>query len=263
MGYLVCPICGATNKSNGDGDPFRSITSVAFHIAGKARVIIGRHQQWILSIFPGIDTRDSTINQLGKQIHFHVDEALAQQAFRLESQTQAGKEPDGEVVTVDSDMGEVVLQRETTAADTLPRYTQAYESIWMVETELLKFVGERLGETFGAQQWWRGFPLSVKQQCVERAHIDGDTLQIWSYIDFPHLAEVIKLYPQEFKVGYDRLLTLYSDPKSEFHRRLADAYKMRNNAMHPLKGMVPTNDILAKLRELADAVKVFVGHATA
>jgi hypothetical protein len=242
---LVCPICRSATKS--DGSPFKSKFSLTLHVASKARTTIDRHTDWVIQHLPsGTDLRKLTNNQIEELIRFDFLRFLE-------------TSPSGTSVLTPSNEASQLAGPSSQFVSVPDAFLKAYRLLWEIETELHQFIFNYLKTTHGdhSEAFWKGVPVSVKNKCMERTTEEKHVIPMEYYIDFLDLAEIIKENPNIFSRSFSRLDVMFKDPKSEFHRLFHLASQVRNQVMHPLKGLLPEDEALSKLEHLRDAVSKF------
>lgn len=248
---LVCPVCGASQKSN--GEPFSSAWALALHIAGKAKTVLDSHRSTVLGLLPGIDLARDTINQIGDQILFEVQQALT---YKKEQDQLSPRS----LVDINATIETAQANRNELAGDVqgrVGRYTNAYSILWGIETDLHKFIATRLQETLGEMWWQKGLPNKLITDCLERASGDENRVSLYFYVELLELREIIKHNNALFEIDFAQLKAEYKDPGSYFHSTLLKVNKIRNNVMHPLRLVAPSEEDMATLEAFQKFVHEF------
>lgn len=236
MKVLECPVCGTDKNSSGEN--LGSLRSLSLHVAGKARNgSDSGHRNWVRELLPDTNIARYTVPAIDSYIRGHVWNALKEQEpeeffpENREVEENGEKEP----------------------------YIRAYTHLWDIETRLHRFVSVRLESEYG-HNWWQAFPNKLKHECIDKADADKYyTLSPDSYIDFLDLREVIKHDKNKdfFRPAFESLNSDYKDPQSEFHQKLERVNRVRNNIMHPLKRLPPSDEDIATLEQFLEFVRKF------
>ena len=242
MKIIECPVCGTDKNSSGQylGD----LRSLSLHVAGSARY--GRdskHRNWVKSLLPDTNVGSYTINEIDTHIRSYVWDALRE--LEVEDPPWEEEEENRDVEEI-----EEVEEKES--------YIRAYACFWEIETKLHRFAAHVLAAKHG-ENWWKAFPLQLQHDCVDRAQQDSHRLPLGSYIDFLDLRDVIKHdnNKQYFQEAFGSLESEYRDPQSEFHSKLSRVNQIRNNIMHPLKQLMPSDEDIATLEQFLEFVRKF------
>lgn len=126
-----------------------------------------------------------------------------------------------------------------------------YEDIRTIETYLHQLIQETLEQEYGEEMmgWWRqGIPESVRKSCVVRQEEDPepvpdpycytDLLDLW-HIQNKQWTVLSKVLPDEVTAN-----------KADLRRNLTRLNTIRRNVMHPVRGVIPSEDDFEFVREL-------------
>lgn len=118
-----------------------------------------------------------------------------------------------------------------------------YDDVRQIEVGLHKMVREVLMRQFGDGEsgWWRqGVPEAVRVKCQERREREQDDLcEPYCYTDLLDLAKVIEAQWSLFK---DSFPVPYGSNRKAFIEALARLNRIRNKVMHPVRGIVPSEE---------------------
>lgn len=118
-----------------------------------------------------------------------------------------------------------------------------YEDIRAIETHLHQIIHEALEEKYGEELmgWWRqGIPEPVRKSCVIRQEEDSEPvsdpycytelLDLWQILD-KQWTVLSKVLPHEMTKN-----------KQDLRRKLVRLNTIRRNVMHPVRGVIPSED---------------------
>ena len=168
----------------------------------------------------------------------------------------AGSSKDPQVVSRRLKRGEFDIDPED--VQTVLKYGDArhalgdmYEDIRTIETHLHQLIQETLEEKYGEELmgWWRqGIPEPVRKNCVIRQEEDSepvpdpycytDLLDLWHILD-KQWTVLSKALPDEMTAN-----------KQDLRRKLVRLNTIRRNVMHPVRGVIPSEDDFEFVREL-------------
>lgn len=245
MKIIECPVCG-TDK-NSSGQDLGDLRALSLHVAGSAKYGRDyRHRDWVKELLPDTNVGHYTVPEIDSYIRGHVWKALREQ------------EP--EEIWEDEDEGEE--EENSAQKQESEPYILAYEYLWEIETSLHRFASECLASEYG-DDWWKAFPSELQHECLDRAQQDSHKLSLDRYVDFLGLREVFKHERNKgyFKAAFDSLRPEYKDPLSEFHQKWTHVNRIRNNVMHPLKRIVPSEEDIKILEQFLELVRKFAAVA--
>lgn len=126
-----------------------------------------------------------------------------------------------------------------------------YEDIRTIETHLHQLIQETLEEEYGEELigWWRqGIPEPVRKGCVIRQEEDSDPVpDPYCYTDLLDLWHILdKQWTVLSKVLPDKMTA----SKQNLRRKLVRLNTIRRNVMHPVRGVVPSEDDFEFVRDL-------------
>jgi len=126
-----------------------------------------------------------------------------------------------------------------------------YEDIRAIETYLHGVIGQALLDEYEGSEmgWWRqGIPGSVRKSCVIRQEEDSepvsdpycytDLLDLWQILD-KQWNILSKVLPEEITKN-----------KQDLRREMVRLNTIRRNVMHPVRGVVPSEDDFEFVRDL-------------
>ena len=130
-----------------------------------------------------------------------------------------------------------------------------YEDIRTIETHLHQLIQETLEEKYGEELigWWRqGIPEPVRKSCVIRQEEDPDPvpdpycytelLDLWHILD-KQWTVLSKVLPDKLKAN-----------KQDLRRKIARLNTIRRNVMHPVRGVVPSEDDFEFIHDLKEVL---------
>ena len=126
-----------------------------------------------------------------------------------------------------------------------------YEDIRNIETHLHQIIQETLQEKYGEELmgWWRqGIPEPVRKSCVIRQEEDSEPVpDPYCYTDLFDLWQILdKQWTVFSKVLPDEI----TRSKQDLRRNLVRLNAIRRNVMHPVRGIVPSEDDFEFVRDL-------------
>lgn len=130
-----------------------------------------------------------------------------------------------------------------------------YEDIRNIETHLHQLIRKGLEEEYGEGElnWWRqGIPESIRKSCQCRREEDTeavvdpycytDLLDLWQILD-KQWTVLSKLLPDRVRAN-----------KQALRGKLARVNTIRRNVMHPVRGIVPSEDDFEFVHELKELI---------
>jgi len=130
-----------------------------------------------------------------------------------------------------------------------------YEDIRAIETYLHAVIGQALLDEYEESEtgWWRqGIPESVRKSCVVRQEEDPapvedpycytDLLDLWHILD-KKWAVLSKVLPDEMTTN-----------KQDLRRKLVRLNTIRRNVMHPVRGVMPSEDDFEFVHDLKELI---------
>lgn len=248
---LDCPVCSA--QTGGSGEYFVSPWAVTLHLANKATTWSDPHYQWAKSQFgPSNLFYYGREMKLAHALEPYVKAALSNQIAGATISTQYSP---ARVALPDTDLVENI--ERITVEEKLDSYLKAYRYIWLIETSLHQVVIAELNRKYPGNPW-RGFPRELRNKCLDEAENDRERCSPENYLLFMEMADVVKHNKDIFSPAFETLKTRYSNPENEFHRVLREANQIRNDVMHPLRNIVPADDLLQSLTKILGFVDDFV-----
>ena len=210
--FLLCPICNTTSSNNG---PFSSTRAISLHIVGKAKTRNDEHYGWLMTILPKADLTES-INKIANQVYFYVVEEMKKhQAPAWQALDSVTTLTDEELEDLPNQEPLALFEEALTSQERSPsefeRYLTAYKYIWTIEVNLHRLATDFLSGKYG-ETWWRAFPLSLKQECMTKAHADNERATYDCYISLLDFSEVAKTNKEIFQPIFDGLRLNYKDP---------------------------------------------------
>jgi len=131
-----------------------------------------------------------------------------------------------------------------------------YEFLREIELTLHSIVKETLVSNYGLQEsgWWeKGVPEKIQAQCkISRDYDEDPATDLFCYTTFIHLVKIIDGRWELFSQLLPKSLS--SDRKKLF-TDLQKLNRIRNAVMHPVKGLKPTEDDFALVREFRSRLK--------
>ena len=247
---LYCPVCG--EDSNSYGEAFRSLRAVSLHIAGKASFRDHEHRQWILELLPSADISFGNTNRIGAEIEFYVQGAirLAQEEPVHNTAADTAAPLPGELSPPERAPGERTREE-------LERYVLAYERIWDIEARLHRFAEMCLSERHGITWWSDAAPSGLLKEILEVRDSDGRRATPENYMNLIQLGEFIKGNKDTFNPAFESMKSHYKEPHAVFFDKLKKTNQIRNDVMHPLKRLTPSDDNMGLLEKFAGFVKAF------
>ena len=246
MKIIECPVC--SSDKNSSGVSLGDLRSLSLHIAGKARSAgDSLHWIWVREFLPDGDARSYTVNEIDRHIRGHVWTALREEESEQAQETEAEK-----------DIG------SNRRSEGKEPYLRAYDYLWEIETNLHHFASVCLASEYG-EDLWKAFPSDLQHECLDRAQQDSHKLSLDRYVDFLGLREVFRHEKNKeyFNTAFESLKPAHKDPQSEFHQKLMHVNRIRNNVMHPLKQLVPSDEDLELLEKFLEFVRKFTSSETA
>jgi len=132
-----------------------------------------------------------------------------------------------------------------------------YEDIRAIETYLHGVIGQALLDEYEGSEmgWWRqGIPESVRKSCVLRQEEDSepvsdpycytDLLDLWQIMD-KRWTVFIKVLPDEM-----------TKSKQDLRRKLVRLNTIRRNVMHPVRGVIPSEEDFEFIREFKEQLLI-------
>ena len=120
---------------------------------------------------------------------------------------------------------------------------------------LHNYIRAKLVEHYGKGEsgWWRqAVPEVVRVKCFERREKDADSpCPPYSYTDLIDLARILD---SQWSVLKDAFPTCYSSNKKALLADLNKFNRVRNKVMHPVRGVVPTDEDFDFVRRLHENV---------
>ncbi len=116
-----------------------------------------------------------------------------------------------------------------------------YEFIREVELKLHKLVQQALVAEYGEAEWWRkGVPLHVREDCALTNERDAEPVAtLYCYTTIMHLRHILD---HEWSVLSRSLPGKMRADKPEFLASLTRLNRIRNVVMHPVKGILLTEE---------------------
>ncbi len=128
-----------------------------------------------------------------------------------------------------------------------------YEDIRAIETYLHGVIGQALLDEYEGSEtgWWRqGIPENVRKSCVIRQEEDPDPvpdpycytelLDLWHILD-KQWTVLSKVLPDKLKAN-----------KQDLRRKIAHLNTIRRNIMHPVRGVIPSEDDFEFVHDLKE-----------
>ena len=126
-----------------------------------------------------------------------------------------------------------------------------YEDMRTIETYLHQTIQETLEEKYGEELmgWWRqGIPEPIRKNCVIRQEEDSEPVpDPYCYTDLMDLWQILdKQWTVFNKVLPDEI----TKNKQDLRRKMVRLNTIRRNVMHPVRGVVPSEDDFEFVRDL-------------
>jgi hypothetical protein len=132
-----------------------------------------------------------------------------------------------------------------------------YEDIRTIETHLHQIIQEALEEKYDEELtgWWRqGVPEPVRKSCVIRQEEDSEPvsdpycytelLDLWHILD-KQWTVLSKVLPHEM-----------TKSKQDLRRKLVRLNTIRRNVMHPVRGVIPSEEDFEFIREFKEQLLI-------
>jgi len=132
-----------------------------------------------------------------------------------------------------------------------------YEDIRAIETHLHQVIQETLEEKYGEELmgWWRqGIPEPVRKSCVIRQEEDSEPVSDpYCYTDLLDLWQILdKQWTVLSKVLPDEM----TKSKQDLRRKLVRLNTIRRNVMHPVRGVIPSEEDFEFIREFKEQLLI-------
>lgn len=125
-----------------------------------------------------------------------------------------------------------------------------YEFLREIELTLHSIVKETLVSKYGPKEseWWKeGIPEKIRLQCETSRRSDEEPAnELFCYTTFIHL---VKILEDKWELFHDVLPAALSSNQKQLFSDLQKLNRIRNAVMHPVKGLTPTEDDFALVRE--------------
>lgn len=125
-----------------------------------------------------------------------------------------------------------------------------YEDVRTIETHLHQIIRDTLTETYGEgeMEWWRkGIPLSIRQTCQSRREEDEDPVEEpYCYTD---LLDLWHIFDKQWNTLKDALPDKFKADKRSLRKNLIRLNKIRRQVMHPVRGVIPSEEDFEFIRE--------------
>jgi hypothetical protein len=141
------------------------------------------------------------------------------------------------------DMGVYLALRDARVA-----YGDMYELIRHIELSLHQYVKDTLCAHFGGTGWWRkGIPERIRAECASALERDPEPCaEPYSYTTFIHLKVILDARWHVLSAG---LPGRFASNKQILLSSLTRLNVIRNAVMHPVKGLTPTEEDFAFVRD--------------
>lgn len=125
-----------------------------------------------------------------------------------------------------------------------------YEDVRAIETHLHQIIYDILIETYGEGEtgWWRkGIPLSIRQTCQSRREEDEDPVEEpYCYTD---LLDLWHIFDKQWNTLKNALPDIFKTNKRRLRENLLRLNKIRRQVMHPVRGVIPSEEDFEFIRE--------------
>ena len=255
MDKFWCPICFATKNSS--GSDFYSFNSVVLHVAGKALHSnpFEPHRRWVRSEYPQLDLSGATINQVKDQIYYGVESELLKQQPPVD-ETLPSEDANRHLSKHEDLRFDDIVPLNPPKEHELNQYMRGYKLVWYIERQLITFLAGEIKKS-GAELLVF-LPRKRQHEVIDTHDGDKEKLPLHTYLNLLDLAEIIGKNQEYFAEALERLQTTYKQPWASLNGLLRRANVVRNNVMHPLKGIAPSEEDIANLQELRDSVSSFI-----
>jgi len=126
-----------------------------------------------------------------------------------------------------------------------------YEDIRAIETHLHQTIQETLEEKYGEEfmGWWRkGIPEPVRKSCVIRQEEDSEPVS--DPYCYTELLDLWQILDKQWTVLSKVLPDEMTKNKQDLRRNMVHLNIIRRNVMHPVRGVVPSEDDFEFVRNL-------------
>jgi len=130
-----------------------------------------------------------------------------------------------------------------------------YEIIRDIEVALHSALRNVLIAEYGATDWWReGIPPNIRAECAASLEMDSvPAEQPYCYTNLMHLKEILD---KQWRLFSRILPQRVASDKKKLLSDLTKLNQIRNNVMHPVRGVSPTDKDFAFVRELRDYLEL-------
>jgi len=126
-----------------------------------------------------------------------------------------------------------------------------YEDIRTIETYLHQTIQETLEEEYGEEfmGWWRqGIPEPIRKNCVIRQEEDAEPVS--DPYCYTELMDLWQILDKQWTVLNKVLPEEITKNKQDLRRKMVRLNTIRRNVMHPVRGVVPSEDDFEFVRDL-------------
>jgi len=130
-----------------------------------------------------------------------------------------------------------------------------YEDIRIIETHLHQIIQEALEEEYGEELMWRqGIPEPVRRNCVIRQEEDPEPVaDPYCYTD---LLDLWHILDKQWTVLSKVLPRKLTKSKQDLRRKLVRLNTIRRNVMHPVRGVIPSEEDFEFIREFKEQLLI-------
>lgn len=130
-----------------------------------------------------------------------------------------------------------------------------YEIIRDIEVTLHGAIKNALVAEYGTVDWWRqGVPSNIRAECAASLERDPTPAEEpYCYTNFIHLKEILD---EQWKLFSAVLPKTVASDKRKLLSSLTKLNTIRNNVMHPVRGVTPSDKDFAFVRELRDYLEL-------
>jgi len=126
-----------------------------------------------------------------------------------------------------------------------------YEDMRTIETYLHQTIQETLEEKYGEELmgWWRqGIPEPIRKNCVIRQEEDSEPVS--DPYCYTELLDLWQILDKQWNVLSKVLPEEITKNKQDLRRKMVRLNTIRRNVMHPVRGVVPSEDDFEFVRDL-------------
>lgn len=128
-----------------------------------------------------------------------------------------------------------------------------YEDIRAIETHLHQLIRSVLEAEYGEGEmgWWRkGIPLSIRQDCQSRREADDDPVK--DPYCYTNLLDLWQILDKQWNILKKVLPNNITADKQALRSSLIRLNSIRRKVMHPVRGVIPSEDDFEFIREFKD-----------